>query len=257
MPGESLETTVQIGLRLVIEEGAEMAIEGLDVGLLIDGQPFLPATLREIAGSESEPTLDDMLRPAFQVGSEPLRWTHTPVDNEVMREAIMADLWVSDRAGPLAREFTIFAPRHEADFSFDSSVAGGKTSGLTPMSFGSWNEFDPYFSACVMGQNGVPIAGSLEEMRANMCPTGHTCAPYGQNGMFVRDTADNHIYFTEAGWNQYQDGMEIDWAGVARDLLMITAGAVGGAGTSVSGVVSAFLGLGAWTLTFWSNRPGD
>jgi hypothetical protein len=246
-----------------------MAIEGLYAGLLIDGPPFLPATFQEIAGPESEPTLDDILRLALQTGSELLRWTHAPVDNEVMREAIIADLWVSDRPGPLARESTIFAPCHEAALSFDSGTTGGKASGLTPMSFGNWYdydeqyawevsnwyEFDPFFSACVMGPNGVPIADSLEGMRANMCPTGHSCVPYGTNGMFVRDTADNHIYMTEAGWNQYQNGMEIDWAGVARDLLYISGGALGGVGTGTAGGVSALLGLGGWALNFWSNGP--
>jgi hypothetical protein len=235
-----------------------MAIEGLDAGLLLDGQPFLPVTLREIAELESGPTFDDMLRLAFQPGSESLRSTHAPGDNEVTHEAILADLWVSDRAGPLTRESTICLPRHEAALSFDSDTIGSKASGLTPMSFGNWNEFDPYFSACVVGPNGVPIAGSLEEMRENMmCPTGHTCVPYGQHGMFVRDTADNHIYMTEAGWNQYQNGMDIDWAGVARDLLIITGGALGGIGTGTVGVISAMLGLGGWAINFWSNGPSQ
>src|SRR3954452_4783216 len=232
-----------------------MAIEGLDAGLLIDGPPFLPATPREIDAPESRPTLDDMLSPTLQAGSEPVRWTHALVDNEVMREGIMADLWMSDRAGPLAREPTIFAPHHEAALSFDSGTVVGKASGLTPVSFADWYEFDPFFSACVMGSNGVPIAGSLEEMRANMCPTGQTCVPYGEHGMFVRDTADNHIYFTEEGWSHYQNGMQVDWAGVARDLLIITGGALGGVGSGVAGVVSAMLGLGGWALNFWSNGP--
>lgn len=55
-----------------------------------------------------------------------------------------------------------------------------------------------------------------------VCPVNRTCVPAGDaNGMYVRDTGDNKLYFSDAGWQRYDQGATIDWVGVLHDLLFI------------------------------------
>lgn len=85
----------------------------------------------------------------------------------------------------------------------------------------------------------------------NVCPAGRTCVPAGDSkGYFVRDTTDGKIYFSEAGWNRYVSGADTDWAGVFRDLLAITGGAIGGVGGGAA-AVAGMISLAAWAIDYF------
>jgi hypothetical protein len=50
---------------------------------------------------------------------------------------------------------------------------------------------------------------------------------------------------------RYQGGADIDWAQVAKDLLLITGGSLGSVGAGVVGIVGSFLGIGGWAIDYW------
>lgn len=103
------------------------------------------------------------------------------------------------------------------------------------------------FQSAVAGFGGAP-AGYL-------CPAGHTCvAEAGTNGMFVRSLQNGRLYFSQAGYQRYVRGPEIDWAGVVHDLGIIAGGAIGGAGEALA-AIATLLGTAAWGVGFWNSNP--
>lgn len=76
------------------------------------------------------------------------------------------------------------------------------------------------------------------ESLAETCPAGHTCVPFGPEGSpALRDVSDGNIYYTP----EYVQGMEnvdFDYNAIARDLSMIAAGSVGGAGSGARAAVA-------------------
>ena len=88
-----------------------------------------------------------------------------------------------------------------------------------------------------------------------VCPLEHTCTPAGDAaGMYVRDTADGKVYFSEFGWQRYDEGADIDWVGVVKDLLIIVGGSIGGTGGLFS-AVSQMLGVAGWGISLFHDNP--
>lgn len=103
-----------------------------------------------------------------------------------------------------------------------------------------------------MYQNAVSGYGGSAS--ALLCPVSHTCvAEPGTNGMFVRSQQNGTLYFSAAGYNRYVNGANVNWAGVARDLTLIAAGSIGGAGGALA-AIATLLGTAAWGIDFL--RPG-
>jgi hypothetical protein len=88
---------------------------------------------------------------------------------------------------------------------------------------------------------------------ALVCPAGSTCtAVAGTNGMYVRGT-NNHIYLSPHGYERFTEGEDTNWAGVARDLLRIAGGSIGGVAPGVLGMVVQALGIGDYAIDCWFN----
>ena len=84
------------------------------------------------------------------------------------------------------------------------------------------------------GSSGGGTGGldtSIHTRENSTCPANTACVPAGDaTGMFVKDTATNNIYFSQAGYDRAINGADTDWAGVDGDLLRIagqSAAAVG------------------------------
>ena len=85
----------------------------------------------------------------------------------------------------------------------------------------------------------------------SLCPPDRTCVPEpGTDGMYVRDVETNTIYFSEMGYERVVNGANINWAGVASDLLRIVGQAGGFVNASVIGILWFFVDLTAWGVEF-------
>lgn len=97
------------------------------------------------------------------------------------------------------------------------------------------------------------VSGFGGSTSSQLCPATHTCVPVeGANGMFVRSLQNGRLYFSERGYQRYVNGANIDWAGVAKDLGFILAGAIGGVG-EVLAAIALMTGTAAWGIGFWSS----
>ena len=84
-------------------------------------------------------------------------------------------------------------------------------------------------------------------------PANAACVPAGDaTGMFVKDTATNNIYFSQAGYDRAINGADTYWAGVAGDLLRIAGQSAGAVGLGVIGILAYFADLSGWIIHYLS-----
>ncbi len=101
---------------------------------------------------------------------------------------------------------------------------------------------------------GETLPPWMLDRNAMTCPTGHICVPEnGTNGMFVRSRQDGKLYFSEDGYQRYQDGPDTDKAAVARDLLGIVGGSLGGLAPGIVGLLAQALEIGSYAIDCWFN----
>lgn len=103
-----------------------------------------------------------------------------------------------------------------------------------------------------MGGTGFGTGGNPDAVNHG-CPTNQTCTPVeGANDMYVRGE-DGKIYLSEKGIERAVNGADIDWWGVAADLMIIVSGSVAGVGAGVLGIVMGMIGMTGKTM----NELGD
>jgi hypothetical protein len=138
------------------------------------------------------------------------------------------------------------------------TTSGG---GIDPMAWAAlvdalstdWMSVMAVTTASAPGDDGGGSEVDPNSKEANTCPPGSICVPAGDaKGHFVKDTSTGKIYMTDKGWDFYNNGVDTDWAGVARDLLMIIGGGIGGAGGGLA-AVAGMIGLAEWILDRWAD----
>lgn len=73
----------------------------------------------------------------------------------------------------------------------------------------------------------------------------------GTNGMYVRSDSDNKIYFSIEGYRRLKEGSDTDKAAVAKDLLKIIGGSLGGMAPGVVGLIAQALEIGSYAIDCW------
>ena len=75
--------------------------------------------------------------------------------------------------------------------------------------------------------------------------------------MFIRDTANNRIYFSHEGYDRAVGGADVNWAGVAADLLTILGSAGGSVAMGVWGIMWMLAGLAGWGINLFIGEVNE
>lgn len=93
------------------------------------------------------------------------------------------------------------------------------------------------------------------DRNAMTCPVGDTCVNIpGTTDMYVRSQSTNKIYFSHIGYQRFHDDPSTDKAGVARDILRILGGSIGGVAPGIVGLLAQALEIGSYTIDCWFNN---
>ena len=98
--------------------------------------------------------------------------------------------------------------------------------------------------------NNEDGAGSGQN-ESGLCPVNHTCVTVeGSNGMYVRDTADNKLYFSPEGLERFNNPTlsQVDYWQLVGDLLFIAGGSLAGVGTGVVAIVGGLMAVAGETM---------
>jgi hypothetical protein len=127
------------------------------------------------------------------------------------------------------------------------------------------SDFEPIrneFGQAMFGLNWLEFAndrdGNIDlppymlDRNAMTCPIGNTCSLVpGTNGMYVRSDSDSKIYFSIEGYRRFKEGANTDKASVAKDLLKVIGGSLGGMAPGFVGLIAQALEIGSYAIDCW------